>query len=994
MSNPNSHSPDLASAARGEVHAPGVTPVRASIPGENVGDLIDRYELIEAIGEGGMGSVWMAEQLKPVERQVALKIIKLGMDTREVVARFDVERQALALMDHPNIARVFDGGATAGGRPYFVMELVRGVPITEYCSRASLGISERLELFVGVCGAIQHAHRKGIIHRDIKPSNVLVTRSDGVPVPKVIDFGIAKATSAEMAAKGLRTRLDQVIGTPAYMAPEQADGGGGDVDTRADVYSLGVLLYELLTGTQPFDTPAAHETGYGELLQTIRERRPPKPSTRALTTNKSTSKTTKDATSLSNRLRGDLDWIVMKALEKERSRRYGSAHEFAEDIVRYQAGKAVVAAPPSTSYRLRKLVQRRKKTIAALAAIVFLLIAGSIGTGIGWWKTNRANRDLAEALAEEARQAERATSAEAEASKRADELNQVATFQAAQLRDLDVQLMGVRMRADLIRAAGEGQSQDLTRVIEGLNFTSLALSSLNENVLGQTVDAIDAQFGDQPRVQARLLETIAITFRELGLLDAAFDPQQRALGLFRAEFGDEHPETLFAAGNMGTLLQRQGKLQGAEPYFQEALALRRIMGEEHPQTLTVINNMGVLLQALGRYSEADLYLQEALDAKRRVLGSESRSTLQSINNMGILRQSEGRLPEAEAYWREALDGRRRALGDDDPDTLLSINNMAGLLMSQRRFEESEALFREALEGRRQVLGDDHPDTLVSMNNMGSILAMQGRAVESEPYSRAALEGYRRILGSAHHHTLGAINNMATLLHSQGKLVEAEAHYREALAGSRLALGDDHPATLQSINSVGDVLRVRGKLSESEAFLQEGVEGARRVLGEEHVETLRIEDYLALLLIDLVESARMSADDQRLGEWLAKLGAHYLARGLHADAMDRLGESLDILIQVLPEGDWRCWRVQADLGAAIAGLGGNEEAEAMLQECIESLRATLQQDAALNSAVEEPLERAVGQLIELYENWHRIEPSRGFDAQARTWATSLEASIAK
>ncbi len=361
---------------------------------EQPGTMIGAYKLLEQIGEGGFGDVYMAEQSEPVCRKVALKVIKPGMDTKEVIARFEAERQALAMMDHPNIARVFDAGSTESGRPYFVMELVRGISITEYCDQHNLTTRQRLELFAIVCQAVQHAHQKGIIHRDIKPSNVMVTMRDDTPVPKIIDFGVAKATGARLTEKTFFTRYAQMVGTPLYMSPEQAQQGEWDVDTRSDIYSLGVLLYELLTGTTPFESSRLRQAAYDELLRIIREEEPPKPSTRISTlgdksdTISAHRKT--DPSHLSKFLRGDLDWIVMKALEKDRRRRYETASGFAEDVQRYLNDEPVVACPPTAMYRFRKFARRNKKYLATSALIGFLLV---VGTAVSTWMAIRANRE-------------------------------------------------------------------------------------------------------------------------------------------------------------------------------------------------------------------------------------------------------------------------------------------------------------------------------------------------------------------------------------------------------------------------------------------------------------------------------------------------------------------------------------------------------------------------------------------------------------------------
>jgi serine/threonine protein kinase/Flp pilus assembly protein TadD len=374
--------------------APDLDLTAAPVPAEGPGTVVGPYRLMELIGEGGMGVVFVAEQHHPVRRKVALKLIKPGMDTREVVARFEAERQALALMDHPNIAKVFDAGVTVQGHPYFVMELVRGIPATQYCDRARLGVRDRLHLFVQVCQAVQHAHQKGVIHRDLKPSNVLVAEHDGIRVAKVIDFGVAKAMGQQLTEKTIYTQVLQVVGSPLYMSPEQAGLSGLDVDTRSDIYSLGVLLYELLTGTTPFDKERFRTAEYDQVRQILREEEPPKPSTRLSTLGTAAATVSAnrgcEPRKLSTLVRGELDWLIMKALEKDRNRRYATANALAADVERYLAGEAVLAVPPSVGYRLRKFARRNKRALASATLLVGTLLV--LVGGLTWVVSDRAAR--------------------------------------------------------------------------------------------------------------------------------------------------------------------------------------------------------------------------------------------------------------------------------------------------------------------------------------------------------------------------------------------------------------------------------------------------------------------------------------------------------------------------------------------------------------------------------------------------------------------------
>lgn len=371
------------------------------VAGEAPGERMGPYELLEKIGEGGFGTVWKAQQREPIKRRVALKIIKLGMDTKEVIARFEAERQALALMDHPGIARVIDAGSTESGRPYFVMELVDGIRLDTYCDQNQLSIRERIELFIQVCHAVQHAHQKGIIHRDLKPSNVLVTLQDGAPLTKVIDFGIAKATHAELTQKTIYTQVGEIIGAPVYMSPEQVEMTGLDIDTRSDIYSLGVMLYELLTGTLPFDLKEITLKGIIEMIRILREEEPETPSKRALQHKEKITETAArrqtNVKQLALTLKGDLDWIVMKCLEKDRTQRYETASSLAEDLERYLKHEPVRARPPSAAYKMRKFVLRNRTWVIAGTAIVTILVLGIIGTTLGMIRAKRALRELGKA---------------------------------------------------------------------------------------------------------------------------------------------------------------------------------------------------------------------------------------------------------------------------------------------------------------------------------------------------------------------------------------------------------------------------------------------------------------------------------------------------------------------------------------------------------------------------------------------------------------------
>jgi len=825
-------------------------------------DQIGPYRIFEKLGEGGFGQVFAAEQTEPVKRRVALKVIKAGMDTKEVLARFEAERQALALMNHSGIAQVFDAGETELGRPYFVMELIQGEPITAYCDRQRLSTKQRLELFISVCAAIQHAHQKGVIHRDIKPGNILITTEDDKPTPKVIDFGIAKATETSLTGQTLHTVQGQIMGTPAYMSPEQADMTGLNVDTRTDVYALGVLLYELLTSTLPFESKTLMEGGIEGMHRVIREKEAPRPSTRISSLKHDSAIEAAvyrqtEPLSLAKLVRNELDWVTMKALEKDPARRYETVSELAADIARHLADEPVQAHPPSRTYQLQKLIHRNKLP-TAFAATVTALLVGLVVTMIVL--------------------RERAETARAEAQERAEELELVTEFQSSMLSEIDAEAMGTALVEDFSERvrevlAAEGASpegvESEVAAFEGplrrVNATNAALTLIDEQVLKRAVEAIEEEFADQPVTQAALQQTVADTYAALGLNPQALPLQERALETRRRVLGDDHTNTLASINAMGLLLNRMGKLDEVLPYYAEALeGMRRVHGDDDQATLILINNIGSLLNRMGKLEEARPYYEESLEGMRRLLGDDHQTTLILISNMGSLLERMGKFEEALPYFKEALAGMRRVLGDDHPSTLITTNGMGFLLESMGKLEEAFTYYEEALEGSRRVLGDDHPETLTSINNMGFLLKSMGRLDEALLYHEEALERRRRVSGDDHPNTLISTSNMGSMLKSMGKLDEALPYYEEALEGGRRVLGDDHPSTLITIYNMGDLLLKQGKPENTIALLAPVEAKARQ--------------------------AFTGGNLSRLGIFLTSLGRSRAATGAFAEAETNLTEA--------------------------------------------------------------------------------------------------------
>ena len=637
------------------------------------GAVIGPYRLLELIGEGGMGEVWLAEQKQPVRRRVALKLIKAGMDTREVVARFESERQALALMDHPAIAKVFDAGSTPQGRPYFVMEYVSGVPITTYCDTHKLTTRERLELFIHVCEAVQHAHQKAIIHRDLKPSNILVTEVDGKPVPKIIDFGIAKATAHRLTAQTMYTSVGALLGTPEYMSPEQVDRAGVDIDTRTDVYSLGVVLHELLVGAVPLDI---RKLPFEEMLRKLREEETARPSTKvrtsgAVSTAAAENRRT-DVRTLALQLRGDLDAIVLKAVEKDRARRYGTPSDLAADIGRYLRNEPVVARPASLAYRARKYVRRHRIAVAVATAAVVLLGTFAVMQTI---QLRRITRER-------------------------DRADRITNFMTSMFKVSD---------------PSEARGNKITA----------------REILDKASEDIDTGLANDPELQAQMMNVMAKVYDNLGLYSRAGFLLRDALNIQSRVLGPNNPATLKSMIELGWELSEQGRYSEAEKLERSVLSTpRSVLGRAHPETSAAMHMLGSILEMQGKYAEAEKVFRQALVIRRRGLGPEHRDTLMTQYNLASAIADQGRYAEAEKLDRETLAARRRVLGPEHPDTLMSMNNLASTLGNEGHWDEAEQLFRENLEIQRRVLGPEHPQTALSVYNLGSIAAHKGNTTEA------------------------------------------------------------------------------------------------------------------------------------------------------------------------------------------------------------------------------------------------------------------------
>jgi tetratricopeptide (TPR) repeat protein len=842
---------------------------------EKAGDMIGRYKLLEQIGEGGCGVVYMAEQIEPVRRRVALKIIKLGMDTKSVIARFEAERQAVAMMDHPNIAKVFDAGATDTGRPYFVMELVRGVKITDYCDEAKLSTRARLDLFMPVCQAIQHAHQKGIIHRDIKPSNILVSVDDGVPVPKVIDFGIAKATSGQqLTDKTLFTAFAQFIGTPAYMSPEQAMLTNVDIDTRSDIYALGVLLYELLTGKTPFDAQELLAIGLDEMRRTIREQEPPRPSTRLSSLPGQDLSTTAQrrglhAPKLVSELRGDLDWIVMKALEKDRTRRYETANGLAIDVQRHLNHEPVVACPPSKLYRLQKMVRRNKFGFAAAAAVTAALI---FGLATSTWMFFQERAALRRALAAEHAQKElrqeaetARAQAEADAKKAKTEAaksEQVANFLQDMIKGVEPSVALGRdttLLREILDRTAERVGKDLKnqpdveiqmRLTLASIYGALALYKEQEAMARESLRlARSMQPDEKDMAAAASLGKLAGALWRLGNSEEAENTLREELALRRKLSGNKH-DLAAVFNNIALMLHARGKLADAETMYREGLIImRELWGNEHSNVATGIDNLASVLAERGKWADAEVMYREALAMRQRSLGNQHPGVAVSLHNLGLLLAEANRLAEAEDMHRKALASRMKLLGDEHPDVAASLNGLARVLEKRGKLAEAEDMHRKALVLLKKRLGDEHPDVAASLNNLGLVLLQQDKLAEAEDISRQALALRRKLLSNEHPGIATSLNNIAWVLQRRGKLVEAEDMNRQALALRRTLFGDEHPDVAASLQNLAMVLQERGKLTEAETTFQDALTLVRKLLGDGHPYVAATVDGLAITLLE-------------------------------------------------------------------------------------------------------------------------------------------------
>lgn len=730
---------------------------------------IGPYRIVRVLGEGGMGIVYEAADTGPVRRHVALKVVRGAISSRGVRQRFEAERQALALMDHAGIAKVLQAGETEEGAPFFAMELVKGMPITDYCDARRLSTTERLELFIDVCQAVQHAHQKGVIHRDLKPSNVLVTEQDGKPMPKIIDFGIAKALGLQLTDNTLVTQIGQPLGTAAYMSPEQAESSGMDVDTRSDIYSLGVILYSMLVGSLPVDPtdvpihaflyrlaskdtrtppPSAKFTSLGDYRQGIAQAR----------------KT--DPDHLQRDLKGDLDWIAMKALEPDRARRYETAIGLAADIERFLKHEPVTARQPTTSYRVQKFVRRHRTAVAASTLAALILITSTILTAVNLVR---------------ARRAERVAASEAAA--------------AQQVTDFLVNLF---------------KFTENPSAAVGYNVTAREL-------LDRGAATSQVTLARQPALQSRMMHTIGTAYASLGLFEPAKTQLEGALITREQALGPTSAEVAETELALGDAFAEHGDVTEAEKHYARALALReKRFGPNDPKVGSVIGSMAGLRLRQGRAVEAETLYRRAIAIDQK---ADSLALAQDLAGLGIALWGQQKYPQAEASMRQSLSIQQTRLGPSHPDLASVQNNLGALYWTQGRYSEALELYDRTRKIFEKTLDPMHPNMGSVLNNLGETYWKLKRYREADSLFRRALVIKEARLAPGNPSLAVTLNGLAGSLRDQGRYREAEEAYRRALAIRREALGPDHPNTAETINDLSEMLRKIGRGKEAEALRQ-------------------------------------------------------------------------------------------------------------------------------------------------------------------------------
>jgi eukaryotic-like serine/threonine-protein kinase len=877
---------------------------------------IGRYRVVRLLGEGGMGVVYEAEQEQP-RRIVALKVIKPGYATTETLRRFQHESQALGRLQHPGIAQIYEASTAdtgLGPQPYFAMELIRGQTLLEYADAHQLNVRQRLELMAKVCDAVEHAHQRGVIHRDLKPGNILV---DETGQPKILDFGVARVTESD-AQPTRQTDLGQLVGTLAYMSPEQVTGDPLAVDNRSDVYSVGVILYELLAHKLPYNVG---RKPLHEAVEVIREEEPT------------------HLSSINRGYRGDIDTIVAKALEKDKARRYASAADLAGDIRRYLADEPITARPPSASYQLQKFARRHRALVIGTAAVFLVLAAGVVASTWGLLRA-RAEKRRADA--------ETATAQAVNDFLQNDLLAQAsANRQAGPSTKPDPDL---KVRTALDRAAARiGGKFDRQPEVEaairdtiGQTYMDLGLYPEARKQFERALDLDRRMLGAQNPKTLRTMSQLGRTTYLQGKYAEAQALEGQALEIQRRLLGAEHHDTLVSMNVLGNIYFGQGKAAQAEAIFKQILEIRRrVWGPEHPDTLDSMDNLAMAYGSQGKNAQAEALYTQTLDIQRRVLGPDHPGTLLSMGNLANVYYEEGKDVQAAALYSRTLEIESRVLGPEHPKTLSSMGNLANLYMADDKYPEAEALFSRIVEIDRRVLGPEHPNTLKSMSALAVVYRELGKYAQAEALLSPTVELERRVSGAENVDTLFAVEVLAGIYTALGRYARAEALYREDLETERRALGPEHPITLVTLSDVGAMYQQQGKYTLAENFAAKALAGRRRALGSEHPDTM------------------LSA---------ANLALAYQSQGKFAESESLAREAVETDRKMQPD-DWQRFRDESLLGASLAGQKKYAEAKPLL---LEGYQGMVERKDRIAVPDRHHLDRARQWIVQLYETWGKPE----------------------
>jgi len=893
-----------------------------------------RYQLVEKLGEGGMGVVFVADQVEPVQRRVALKIIRARLPSKVLMARFEQERQALALMDHPNIAKIYDAGV-AGDTPYFAMEFIKGLPITKFCDDARLTTQQRLELFIPVCQALQHAHQKGVIHRDLKPSNIIVGSYDGRPVPKIIDFGVAKMTGPRLNEHIVNTEIGSVIGTFEYMSPEQAELDNLDIDTRTDIYALGIILYELLSGTVPFSRKELELAGFGEMLRVIKERDPPKPSTKLSSSGSLPSIAACrhiEPAKLTRLIRGDLDWITLKCLEKDRARRYETANGLCMDIQRYLGDEPILAGPPRAGYRFGKFVKRNKGAVITSGLILLSLVAGVVGTSIG------LRRAIAERNEKEAARAQIAIERD-----RTEEEKQISLAVTDFLRNKLLGLADPKNQADALVAAGRPSSE----IVLDPRISVL----LDRAAAESTPDKIEERFPKQPMLQANVLRTMGDAFLGVGKYPEAISHLDRARKLWVNKHGANYSDAMTTLNNLARAHQESGNLSEAIRLFEELNGQQMtILGPDHLETLTTMNNLAEAYKMIGKFPEAILLLERVRDARIAKLGSNHPHTLGTLHNLAGAYRLSRRLPEAIKLYEQVRDIELAKLGDQHPSTLQTLNNLALAYRDSGRLPEAIQIFENVRAVRTEKLGPDHPDTMTTIHN----LALAYRDTQKLPEAIRLFEQVRDAdlarFGPDHPNTLTTMASLAKCYQSVGRLPEALTHFDRALTGLE---------------------KLRFQHQYAGPMLNVAVSCYEQANDFEKAETWR-RKWLAVV------KQKSGKDLPAYAAALTDLARNQILQKKFSEAETLLRESLTIQEISQPEA-WTAFNAKSMLGGALLGQKKYADAEPLLLAGYEGMK---KHEANIPPTAKSHMIEAVECLVRLYEAMDKKD-------EAAKWNSELE-----